>query len=137
MRVTENIGLGDMKHFNELSRIEEAACLSHAHDIIMDLPNKYSQMLGSRFEGGIELSTGQWQKIALARCYLRQAQVLILDEPTASLDAKGEYEVFQQFSDVTDGRTALLISHRFSTVRMADLILLFSRRSNHRTGHAH
>lgn len=81
-------------------------------------------MLGRRFEGGADLSAGQWQKIALARAYMRDAQVLILDEPTASLDARAEYEVFLRFADLTRGKMAVLISHRFSTVRMADRILV-------------
>jgi ATP-binding cassette, subfamily B, bacterial len=81
-------------------------------------------MLGRRFENGVELSAGQWQKIALARAYMRDAQVLILDEPTASLDARAEYEVFLRFADLTEGKMAILISHRFSTVRMANRILV-------------
>jgi ATP-binding cassette subfamily B protein len=81
-------------------------------------------MLGRRFEGGVDLSGGQWQKIALARAYMRDAQVLILDEPTATLDARAEYEVFLRFSELTRGRMAVLISHRFSTVRMAERILV-------------
>ena len=81
-------------------------------------------MLGRRFEGGSDLSTGQWQKVALARAYMRDAQILILDEPTASLDARAEYEVYQRFVDLTAGKMAVLISHRFSTVRMADRILV-------------
>ena len=81
-------------------------------------------MLGRRFEGGVDLSGGQWQKIALARAYMRDAQVLILDEPTATLDARAEYEVFLRFAELTRGRMAVLISHRFSTVRMADRILV-------------
>jgi ATP-binding cassette subfamily B protein len=81
-------------------------------------------MLGRRFEGGVELSGGEWQKIALARAYLRDAQLLILDEPTAALDAKSELEVFERFAELTLGKMALLISHRFSTVRMADRIVV-------------
>ncbi len=84
----------------------------------------YQQMLGRRFEGGVELSGGEWQKVALARAYMREAQVLILDEPTAALDARAEYEVFNRFSELVDGRTAVIISHRFSTVRMADRIIV-------------
>jgi ATP-binding cassette subfamily B protein len=81
-------------------------------------------MLGRRFEGGIDLSGGEWQKIALARAYLRDAQLLVLDEPTASLDARSEYEVFQRFAELTEGKMAILISHRFSSVRMVDRILV-------------
>jgi ATP-binding cassette subfamily B protein len=80
--------------------------------------------LGRRFEGGVELSGGEWQKLALARAYLRDAQLLVLDEPTAALDARSEYEVFQRFAELTHGKMALLISHRFSTVRMADRIIV-------------
>jgi ATP-binding cassette, subfamily B, bacterial len=83
-------------------------------------------MLGRRFEGGTDLSIGQWQKVALARAYMREAQILILDEPTASLDARAEQEVYQRFVDLTKGKMAVLISHRFSTVRMADRILVLS-----------
>jgi ATP-binding cassette subfamily B protein len=81
-------------------------------------------MLGRRFESGVDLSGGEWQKIALARAYLRDAQVLILDEPTAALDARSEFEVFQRFAELTAGKSALFISHRFSTVRMADRIVV-------------
>src|SRR5690606_21679470 len=84
----------------------------------------YRQMLGRRFEHGVDLSGGEWQKIALARAYLRSAQLLILDEPTAALDARAEYEVFLRFSELVAGRMAVLISHRFSTVRMADRIIV-------------
>src|SRR5438128_7929035 len=84
-------------------------------------------MLGRRFLKGVELSGGEWQKVALARAYMRDAQLLILDEPTAALDARAEYEVFQRFSDLTRGKTAVLISHRFSTVRMADRILVLHK----------
>ncbi|HEX9203715.1 MAG TPA: ATP-binding cassette domain-containing protein, partial [Vicinamibacteria bacterium] len=88
------------------------------------LEKGYDHMLGRRFEGGVELSGGEWQKVALARAYMREAQVLVLDEPTAALDARAEYEVFLRFAELTRGRTAVLISHRFSTVRMADRILV-------------
>ena len=90
------------------------------------LSNGYDQMLGRRFEGGVELSGGEWQKMALARAYLRDAQMLILDEPTAALDARSELEVFERFAELTEGKMALLISHRFSTVRMADRIVVLS-----------
>jgi ATP-binding cassette subfamily B protein len=91
---------------------------------VANLAKSYNQMLGRRFEGGVDLSTGQWQKMALARAYMRDAQILILDEPTASLDARAEFEVYQRFVDLTAGKMAVLISHRFSTVRMADRILV-------------
>ena len=87
----------------------------------------YDQMLGRRFETGVDLSGGEWQKIALARAYLRDAQLLILDEPTAALDARSEYEVFQRFAELTAGKMALFISHRFSTVRMADRIVVLEK----------
>ena len=101
-----------------------AARKARADVLIEQLPLGYDQMLGGAFDGGIDLSAGQWQKIALARAYMRDAQVLVLDEPTASLDARAEYEVFQQFTELTRGKMAVLISHRFSTVRMADRILV-------------
>jgi ATP-binding cassette subfamily B protein len=92
--------------------------------VVEKLPSRYEQMLGRRFEGGVDLSGGEWQKLALARAYLRDAQLLILDEPTASLDARSECEVFQRFAELTAGKMALFISHRFSTVRMADRIVV-------------
>ncbi|HET7233090.1 MAG TPA: ABC transporter ATP-binding protein [Longimicrobium sp.] len=105
-------------------RIEEASRRSLAADVIEALPQRYQTMLGKRFEGGVDLSGGQWQKVALGRAYMRDAQLLILDEPTAALDARAEYEVFSRFSELTDEKMAILISHRFSTVRMADRILV-------------
>jgi ATP-binding cassette subfamily B protein len=95
-----------------------------ADEVIERLPRDYEQMLGRRFENGVDLSGGEWQKLALARAYLRDAQVLILDEPTAALDARSEFEVFQRFAELTAGKSALFISHRFSTVRMADRIIV-------------
>ncbi|HEU4557147.1 MAG TPA: ABC transporter ATP-binding protein [Longimicrobium sp.] len=105
-------------------RVEEAARRSLAADVIEALPQRYQTMLGKRFEGGVDLSGGQWQKVALGRAYMRDAQLLILDEPTAALDARAEYEVFRRFSELTEAKMAILISHRFSTVRMADRILV-------------
>jgi len=105
-------------------QIEDAARRSLAADVIESLPQRYATMLGKRFEGGVELSGGQWQKVALGRAYMRDAQLLILDEPTAALDARAEYEVFDRFSELTEAKMAILISHRFSTVRMADRILV-------------
>ena len=90
------------------------------------MPDGYDQMVGRRFEGGVDLSGGEWQKLALARAYMRDAQLLILDEPTATLDARAEYEVFQRVRRTDQGRMAVLISHRFSTVRMADRILVLA-----------
>lgn len=106
------------------SAIMTAAEKSSAVSLLQHLPDGYRQMLGRRFEGGIDLSGGEWQKIALARAYIRNAQLMILDEPTAALDARAEYEVFSRFAKLVSGQMALLISHRFSTVRMADRILV-------------
>lgn len=124
MTARENIAIGriEVDHGNEA--IEYAAKKSMAGDVIAKLHNGYDQMLGRRFEGGVDLSGGEWQKMALARAYLRDAQLLILDEPTASLDARSEFEVFERFAELTYGKMALLISHRFSTVRMADRIVV-------------
>jgi ATP-binding cassette subfamily B protein len=104
--------------------LRSAAEQSLASSLLPRLPAGYRQMLGRRFDDGVDLSGGEWQKIALGRAYMRDAQVLILDEPTASLDARAEYEVFLRFSELMAGRTAVLISHRFSTVRMADRIIV-------------
>jgi ATP-binding cassette subfamily B protein len=120
----DNIGFGLIQSLTDPARIDQASEKSYADSVISTLPAGYGTMLGRRFEGGIELSQGQWQKIALARAYMRDAQLLILDEPTASLDARAEYEVFERFANLTAGKSAVLISHRFSTVRMADLILV-------------
>ena len=126
MMVRENIGFGRIEELENQARIEGAARKSLAEPMIAQFAGGYEQMLGRRFENGVDLSAGQWQKIALARAYMRDAQVLILDEPTASLDARAEYEVFLRFADLTRGRMAVLISHRFSTVRMADRILVLA-----------
>ncbi len=126
MLARENIGFGRLESLIDQERIETAAHKSLAQDVIDRLPNRYDQMVGRRFEGGVDLSGGEWQKFALARAYMRDAQLLILDEPTATLDARAEYEVFQRFADLTRGRMAVLISHRFSTVRMADRILVLA-----------
>ncbi|MBZ5515480.1 MAG: ABC transporter ATP-binding protein/permease [Acidobacteriia bacterium] len=124
MTAAENIALGQIKDLENPQKIAAAARKSRADSVIRSLPRGYEQMLGRRFDGGVDLSGGEWQKIALARAYLRDAQLLILDEPTASLDARSEHEVFQRFAELTAGKMALLISHRFSTVRMADRILV-------------
>jgi ATP-binding cassette subfamily B protein len=124
MLAAENIGLGRVEKLTDDVRIQHAAQKSLAAAVIAKLPESYQQMLGRRFENGVDLSTGQWQKIALARAYMRDAQILILDEPTASLDARAEFEVYQRFVELTTGKMAVLISHRFSTVRMADRILV-------------
>jgi ATP-binding cassette subfamily B protein len=124
MRVLENIGFGRIEALHDDVRVRQAASKAYADSVVASLPLGYEQMLGRRFEGGVDLSGGQWQKIALARAYMRDAQVLILDEPTATLDARAEYEVFLRFTELTRGRMAVLISHRFSTVRMAERILV-------------
>jgi len=124
MTAAENIAVGKIDELHNSSRIALAAAQSRADAVIRKLPGGYKQMLGRRFDGGLDLSGGEWQKIALARAYLRDAQIIILDEPTASLDARSEREVFQRFAELTEGKMALLISHRFSTVRMSDRILV-------------
>ncbi|HKY05629.1 MAG TPA: ATP-binding cassette domain-containing protein, partial [Blastocatellia bacterium] len=140
LRFDENIGVGEIEHVRAYldskataSRSDEkpvpqpiitAAEKSLASSLLPRFVEGYRQMLGRRFDGGVDLSGGEWQKIALGRAYMRDAQVLILDEPTAALDARAEYEVFKRFSELVAGRMAVLISHRFSTVRMADRIIV-------------
>ncbi len=124
MLAKENIGFGKIESLDDRDRIETAAQKSMAFQVIGKLPGGYNQMIGRRFDGGVDLSGGEWQKFALARAYMRDAQLLILDEPTATLDARAEYEVFRRFAELTKGKMAVLISHRFSTVRMADRILV-------------
>jgi len=120
----ENIAVGNIARIEDNPAIKAAAERSLADSVAQRLAGQYDQMLGKRFEGGVDLSGGEWQKVALARAYMRDAQLLILDEPTAALDARAEYEVFLRFSELTKGRMAVLISHRFSTVRMADRIVV-------------
>jgi ATP-binding cassette, subfamily B, bacterial len=124
MTARENIAVGRIEQLDDLPRLNQSAQKSMADEVVGRLPHGYEQMLGRRFEGGVDLSGGEWQKVALARAYLRDAQLLILDEPTAALDARSEYEVFQRFAELTTGKMALFISHRFSTVRMADRIVV-------------
>ena len=124
MTARENIGVGRIECVDERERLLEAARRSRAAEVLDRLPGGLDQMLGRRFEGGVDLSGGEWQKFALARAYARDAQLLILDEPTAALDAPSEYEVFVKFAELTEGKMALLISHRFSTVRMCDRIVV-------------
>ncbi|MEO6816969.1 MAG: ABC transporter ATP-binding protein [Edaphobacter sp.] len=126
MTARENIAVGRVDQPHSESDLEDAAHKSLADEVVKKLSGGYDQILGRRFEGGVELSGGEWQKIALARAYLRDAQLLILDEPTAALDARSELEVFERFAELTLGKMALLISHRFSTVRMADRIVVLS-----------
>jgi ATP-binding cassette subfamily B protein len=132
---SENIAMGKIEEKENTFRIRAAARKSLAEQVIRKLPKGYEQILGRRFEGGVDLSGGEWQKIALARAYLRDAQVLILDEPTAALDARSEHEVFQRFAELTQGKMALLISHRFSTVKMADRILVLENGQIAEQGH--
>jgi len=127
MTLAQNIAVGKISESANRPLIEASAKQSLAHELAERLPGKYDQMLGRRFNQGIELSGGEWQKVALARAYMREAQLLILDEPTAALDARAEYEVFQRFAELTRGKSAVLISHRFSTVRMADRILVLEK----------
>lgn len=127
MTASTNIAVGQIEQKDERPRIEKAAVQSLADTVIKELPQQYEQMIGRRFSEGVDLSGGQWQKVALARAYMRDAQLLILDEPTAALDARAEHEVFERFTDLTAGKTAVLISHRFSTVRMANRILVLDR----------
>jgi ATP-binding cassette subfamily B protein len=140
LALDENIGVGEISQVQEyLDRLTEqpdrnadgtdpaiadAARKSQADALAANFPLGYRQMLGRRFENGLELSGGEWQKIALARAYIRKSQIIILDEPTAALDARAEYEVFQRFAELVAGQIAFLISHRFSTVRMADRIIV-------------
>ncbi|HEX7893165.1 MAG TPA: ABC transporter ATP-binding protein [Terriglobales bacterium] len=124
MTARENIAVGKIDEIENRRLLIDAAHKSLAEEVVARLGAGYEQMLGRRFEGGVDLSGGEWQKIALARAYLRDAQLLVLDEPTAALDARSEYQVFQRFAELTTGKMALFISHRFSTVRMADRIVV-------------
>jgi ATP-binding cassette subfamily B protein len=123
LKAKENLAVGNIDQLANLDLIEASAQKSMANEVIDELPERYEQFLGKRFKDGVDLSGGQWQKIALGRAYMRDAQLLILDEPTAALDARAEHEVFLRFSELIEGKSAVLISHRFSTVRMADRIL--------------
>lgn len=124
LTAAENIAVGRIEAGEDRERIEGAAARSLADAVIAALPEGYEQVLGRRFRTGTDLSGGEWQKVALGRAYMREAQLLILDEPTAALDARAEFEVFERFKELTEAKTAVLISHRFSTVRMADRILV-------------
>ena len=122
LTLRENIAVGVASSANDDGHVEEAARLSGAGDVAAKLEHGYDTELTRRFEGGVELSGGEWQKVALARGFVRDAALVILDEPTAALDADAEYRLFERFRELVHGRTALIISHRFSTVRMADHI---------------
>jgi len=127
MTLSQNIAVGNISEIDNKELIQKAAQESLADTLAKKLPGQYEQSLGRRFNNGVELSGGEWQKVALARAYMKDAQVLILDEPTAALDARAEYEVFQRFAQMTQGKSAVLISHRFSTARLADRILVLDK----------
>jgi ATP-binding cassette subfamily B protein len=125
LKVGENIGVGDVEHFEDEARWREAAGLATASPFVEELPAGYQTQLGKWFRDGRELSGGQWQKIALARAFIREgADILVLDEPTAAMDARAEAQVFEQFRELARERMVILISHRFSTVRRADQIVV-------------
>jgi len=124
LTIKENVAVGKIDQINNIPQLENAAEKSLADQVINEMPAGYDQQLGRRFKNGKDLSGGQWQKIALARAYMKDAKVLILDEPTSALDARAEFEAFQRFIGLTKGKTAVIISHRFSTVRMADRIMV-------------
>lgn len=126
LSAADNIAVGRIAARTDRARIEQAASRSQADAVIARLPAGYDQMIGKRFKNGVELSGGEWQKIAIARAYMREAEVLVLDEPTAALDARSEFEVFRRFKELSKDKTAILISHRFSSVRMADRILVLA-----------
>lgn len=124
MTARENIAIGQPEFTNDEHRLVESARKSGALEILERLPHGFDQMLGRLFEDGVDMSGGEWQRFALARAHMRDADILILDEPTAAMDAEAEYELFGKFAELTKGKIALLISHRFSTVRMADRIVV-------------
>jgi ATP-binding cassette subfamily B protein len=124
----ENIGVGSIEHLEDQPRIDRAVDRGGARELVAELSQGLETQLGRWFAGGVELSGGQWQKVALARAFMRQeADILVLDEPTAALDAEAEHAVFQRFRALAEGRTTILISHRFPTVRMADRILVLEK----------
>jgi ATP-binding cassette, subfamily B, bacterial len=122
----DNVALGDIEHFDDDARLSRAAEQGGAQEVVDTLPQKWSTQLGRHFDGGVDLSIGSWQKMAVSRAFMRDADILVLDEPTASLDAEAEHALFLRFKALTAGKTAILISHRFSTVRMADRIVVLS-----------
>lgn len=127
MSARENIGVGRIDDIEDLDMVERAAWKSGANAVIDKLAEGYSTMLGRWFKDGVQLSGGEWQKVALARAFMRDAPILVLDEPTSSLDAQAEYEIFTKFRLLTEGKTAVFISHRFSTVRLADRIFVIEQ----------
>ena len=126
MTAADNIAAGRIEARDDCLRIEAAAAQSGADRLVAGLPQTYGTMLGKRFHNGIELSGGEWQKLAIARAWMRDAPLMILDEPTAALDARAEAEVFARFKDLAAGRMAVIISHRFGSVRIADRILVLA-----------
>ena len=125
MTAAENVAVGRIEDRGNLGRIQHAAFKSLADEVIEKLPQRYGQMLGCRFEGGVDLSGGEWQRLAMARAYLRDAQLLIPGaSPRHRWTPRSEHQVFERFAELTRGKMSLLISHRFSTVRMADRILV-------------
>ena len=124
LSVRDNVGFGQVELIGDQQRLEQAADKGGALSLIQSLPQGFDTMLGKTFDEGVDLSGGEWQKIALSRAFMRDARILILDEPTTSLDAMAEYEVYKRFAELSEGKTTILISHRFSTVRMADRILV-------------
>lgn len=124
LTLRENIAMGEIAEIQNEERLDNAAQKSLAQEVVAEMPLGYNQQLGKRFKNGKDLSGGQWQKIAIARAYMKDAEVLILDEPTSALDARAETEAFQRFIQLTEGKTAVIISHRFSTVRIADRIMV-------------
>ena len=124
LTAAENVGLADLSRLDDRAGIATATARAGADAVVATLPNGLDTPLGRQFDDGLELSIGQWQKLALARAFFRDAPLQILDEPTSALDAQAEYDVYLRFQELTHGRTTLLISHRFSTVRMADRILV-------------
>ena len=126
LTVKENIGFGQVEYMTEMGRIMQAADKGGAIPVIEKLVDGYDAVLGRTFENGNDLSGGEWQKLALSRAFMREAQILILDEPTAALDPLAEYDVYQRFAELTTGKTTIFISHRFSTVRMAQQILVLA-----------
>ncbi|MGZ3584562.1 MAG: ATP-binding cassette domain-containing protein, partial [Ktedonobacterales bacterium] len=127
LTAARNIGVGKIEAIDNREGIQVAAAKSGADGVIAKLPDEYDSMLGKWFDQGQQLSGGEWQKIALARAFMRDAQLLILDEPTSSLDPQAEYEVFARFRELTTGKSAIFISHRFSTVRLANRIIVLEQ----------
>lgn len=134
MTARDNIAAGRIDDRFQDERLLDVACKAGCRELLARMPDGLDQMLGRRFEDGVDLSGGEWQKLALSRAYIRDAQILILDEPTAALDAAAEYEVFKRFAELTEGKTAVLISHRFSTVRMTDRIVVLEKGAIHEEG---